>query len=404
MGRGGETVTATLAFRYRATRADGVVELGSLRAESRNAVRDAIVRRGLFVLAIEEEPAGESGRGSMSADDAALGLKFLAQLLGAGLSLHRALAAFEEIAPRSWAPHIPQLQQAVRDGRGLGAALDATPIRLAPVVGAIVAAGEAGGGLAPSLAKAASVAEAARATRTAVHAALAYPVILGVAGSASIALMANVVLPRFAAILGDLGQPLPATTRVVLSAAHLVGLSTIPTVVGTIVGALAWRAWLRRPGHREHWYAMLLRWPFVGSVRLSMATSRTADALAALLTAGVGLIAALPHAARASGDPFCTAALLRVRERLLRGERLAAALLSEGAMTATAIRLVRAGEETGRLSVMLDEAAKFERERAEQLVRGAVRIIEPAFILLFGGLVALIAAALLQALYGIRPT
>jgi len=52
---------------------------------------------------------------------------------------------------------------------------------------------------------------------------------------------------------------------------------------------------------------------------------------------------------------------------------------------------------------MLSHAAQLERDRVLRRLRGAVRLLEPAMIVGFGGVVALVAAALLQALYSIRP-
>ena len=49
-------------------------------------------------------------------------------------------------------------------------------------------------------------------------------------------------------------------------------------------------------------------------------------------------------------------------------------------------------------------AAMLERERSETMVKSAVRLLGPSLILVFGGLVALVAAALLQAIYSVRPT
>jgi type II secretory pathway component PulF len=52
---------------------------------------------------------------------------------------------------------------------------------------------------------------------------------------------------------------------------------------------------------------------------------------------------------------------------------------------------------------MLEHASRIESERAERIVKAAVRLVEPALIIVFGGLVALVAAALLQAVYAVRP-
>jgi type II secretory pathway component PulF len=113
---------------------------------------------------------------------------------------------------------------------------------------------------------------------------------------------------------------------------------------------------------------------------------------------------AMLHAARASGDASLTRRILTARESVVQGRRPSDALSEEAALTPTAVRLARAGEETGRLAAMLSHAAALERERAESMVRSAVRLLEPALILVFGGLVALVAAALLQAIYSVRPT
>jgi type II secretory pathway component PulF len=53
---------------------------------------------------------------------------------------------------------------------------------------------------------------------------------------------------------------------------------------------------------------------------------------------------------------------------------------------------------------MLQQAARLEREQASERVKALVRVLEPGLILVFGGLIALVAAALLQAMYSIRPT
>jgi general secretion pathway protein F len=94
---------------------------------------------------------------------------------------------------------------------------------------------------------------------------------------------------------------------------------------------------------------------------------------------------------------------MTAREAIVEGRRPSDALAAEEALTLTAIRLTRAGEETGRLWEMLSHAASLERERSESMVKSAVRLLEPSLILLFGGLVALVAAALLQAIYSVRP-
>lgn len=113
--------------------------------------------------------------------------------------------------------------------------------------------------------------------------------------------------------------------------------------------------------------------------------------------------AALRGAAPASGDDEVARRLEGARLDVEHGGRLSDALSRHRATTAIVFRMVRAGEESGRLPAMLAQAARMERARVLLRVQSAVRMIEPAIILGFGGVVALVAASLLQALYSIRP-
>lgn len=396
-------MTSAASYSYRAASRSGVVESGVVEALSREAASALLGEKGLFPIELALRSSGSQDRLALPAGDLALGLRVLATLLGAGLPIARALAAMPDLAPESWRRALPAIQSSVRDGQSLGAALGASPLDVPPVVLGIVHAGEAGSGLAAAVSRAAELMESAAAIRAAVRSALAYPILLALAGAASVGLLVGVVLPRFAIILADLGQTLPPTTRLVLTFAAFIRAGAIPSLVASALVLLTWRAWVSNESGRAAWHAWLLRLPLLGSVRRSAATARTCAALAALVESGVPVATALLHGARSSGDSAIGLRLLAARERVLTGERISAALAGTEAMTPTAIRLVRAGEETGRLATMLSHAARLESERAETLVKGAVRLLEPAMIVIFGGIVAVVAAALLQAIYSVRP-
>jgi general secretion pathway protein F len=327
----------------------------------------------------------------------------LATLLDSGLSMTRALAALEELVPESWQSALPLIAREVREGRSLAAAFAAAPVEFPPVVLGIVQAGEGGSGVALAVRRAAELTEQSAATRAAVIAALAYPCVLTVAGTASVALLVGVVMPRFGAILADLGQPLPTSTRVVLGFATAAREMAIPVTIVVIVASLTFRAWKATAHGGRRWHEMLLGVPLLGSIRRSSAAARSSAALAALLDSGVPVSAALVHAARASGDAALGARLLATRESVVVGQGIARALAVAGALTPTTIRLVQAGEETGRLSAMFAHASVLERDQADRRLHAAVRLLEPGLILVFGGIVALVAAALLQAIYSVRP-
>jgi len=391
-------------YRYHAARADGSVERGTVGAESDDAARALLSARGLYPLTIAREASGKETRRRIPASELALGFRILATLLESGLPMGKALAALGDLVPESWRAGLSTIREAVREGQSLAAALAGSPLAVPEDVLGIVRAGEGGSGLARAVRRAAELLETRAATRAAVRSALAYPVVLALAGLGSLALLVGVVLPRFALILAVLGQALPPSTRLVLSATSAARTGAIPVLSILAIGYVLWRAWVAGTAGREQWHAWLLTLPVLGATRRSAATARASAALSALLESGIPVAPALLHAAGAAGDAAVTARLMRARELVVRGQRISAALGDTQAVTPTAIRLVRAGEETGQLAQMLGYAGRLEEERTRELVRGAVRLLEPALILSFGAVVALVAAALLQAMYSVRPT
>lgn len=397
-------MTATTRFAYRAARADGAFEHGVLAAESRDAALRALAAQGLWAVDLNAARSDDDLRARLSSADLALGLRVLATLLESGLPVSKALAAMPELAPDAWHASLPSLARAVREGASLGAALERSGLAIPAVVLGIVRAGEAGSGLARAVRRAADLMDEAAATRSAVRAALIYPCILAVAGTLSVGILVGVVLPRFGAILVDLGQALPPTTRFVLQASAVARVAALPAGVATLIILVSWRSCVSRGGGAIRWANLLLAVPVIGTIRRSAATARVCAALSALLESGVALSSALTHAARAAGDAAIQDRVLAARTSVIAGARPSAAFLTEDALTPMAARLVRAGEETGALVPMLAHAARLENERATDRVRSAVRLLEPTLILAFGGLVALVAAALLQAIYSVRPT
>lgn len=390
-------------FYYRAAHRDGHLETGVVQAASREAAGQTLAARGLFALELRPDRAAEPRGSRLPVNDLALGLRVMATLLDSGLPLARALAAMDDLVPASWRGGLPAVRESVRQGGTLAAALQSSTLGIPPLVIGMVQAGEAGSGIAPAVRRAAELTEQAAATRRALRSALAYPMVLAGAGLLSVALMVTVVLPRFAAILADLGQTLPRGARMLLAASDAVRAGWLPAGVTIVLLLVAWRAWVASEAGRRAWDAFLLAMPIVGDIRRASAVSRFSAALAALLDSGVPIASAMQHASRAMGDAALAWRVLSARDAVVAGSGVARALEAADAMTPTAARLLRAGEEAGQVAAMLQHASRIEGERAEGKVRGAVRLLEPALIIGFGGMVAVVAGSLLQAVYSIRP-
>jgi len=390
------------AFRYRAARADGAIVDGVIEAGTADQAGVVIAGRGLFPLSVSVEQDGP-GRWTASRRDLAIVFHSIAALVSAGVPLERAMASSETLARGTLRDALIAARSRLQQGEGLAHALGAAGGVVPGIVVGMLRAGERGSQLPLALQQVATHLEQEADLVARVRQALAYPALLGVVGVASVLVIGTVIVPRFAELLGDLGQDLPPATRVLLLGSRLLSaywFLLIPAAAAIV--ALAVEA-LRRPTIRRRADEAMLGVPLLGAVRLALSTTRVCRALGGMLAAGMPLLSALDAAREAAGDSAVAARLSRARERVAEGAPLTLSAERESALTPGALQLLQVGESSGRLGEMARRAGDLAAQDAERGLKTLVTLLEPALIVAFGGLVAFVAAALLQAVYSIRP-
>ena len=391
------------AFRYRAARSDGKIIAGVVESATASEASRKLTDRGLHALSLEPSLVSERHTRSAPTRELAAVFQGLASLIGAGVPVLRALDATKPVAGARLSDGLARAADLVREGRSLAESLAALDGLVPNVVIGIIRAGERASRLAPALDEAALHLELEADLESSLRQALAYPLILLTAGIASTGVIVTIVIPRFAAILADLGQQLPTSTRLLLGTSAFIGhWWWALLLLAVAVVALGARA-LTDPGTRARAADLLLDVPILGGVRLALATARAARAAASALNTGVPLIPSLGAAGEASGDPAVRQRLARAAVEVSEGGALAPALERHKALLPSALQLVAVGEASGQLGPMFRRAGALAGTEAERRLRTLVGLLEPGLVVFFGGMVAFVAAALLQAVYALRP-
>jgi type II secretory pathway component PulF len=389
-------------YAYRAVRLDGQSVSGILAASDPADATAALRAQGLFALELRAEFANGTTRPAKKRE-LAIVFRSLAALVGAGVPLERALAASAPLAGASLAPHLERWRRGLHEGASLSSALAAPPGVIPPVVLGVIRAGERGSQLDLALEQVATHLEQEAELRGRVRQALAYPILVAGAGLISVGVITVLVLPKFAGLLNDLGQQLPPTTRFLLGVSAVIQRDWLFLLIGTSALLSAVVAWSKTPLGLLWWSEHLLALPVVGPLRMALATARLARALGAMLQTGLPILPALDAAADAVGDPTVATRLRRARERVAGGEPLSSALEQESACAPAALPVLSVGEASGQLALMASRAGDLAASDAERRLTTLVGLLEPALIVGFGGMVAFVAAALLQAVYSLRP-
>lgn len=338
--------------------------------------------------------------------DLALFTRSLARLLQAGLPLADALRLAGAVPGGALAQLSDDLCTEVRSGASLAVALGrhdpvAQPV-FGPVYRALLGAAEAGGALVRSLDRLADYTEKAENLSQSVRSALVYPFLLLSAAFVSLIVLLVFVVPRFEALFAGLGQDVPLLTRMIISGAGLLRSYGWLLLAAVTAGFFYARAQLQKPGVRVAMEARLMRLPHIGSILKKIILERVARSLSELLLNGVTLPDAITLAAEVAGNHLYRDALLQAGQRVREGETLSDALARTDLFPEMMQQLVRVGEESSALAVMLAHLADLYAMEAEAVSKRLIALLEPLLVLLIGGVMAVIIVGLISAITGIN--
>ncbi|MEJ2546463.1 MAG: type II secretion system F family protein [Gemmatimonadota bacterium] len=392
-------------YRYRAATAAGRVLEGEVDAESRARAIAELHRQRLFPVTLERAVVDGPGRLRFRSRRAALGTwtREMAALLSGGVPLDRALSITgDHVGHDGLASAIAEVRREVQQGRGLAAAMERHPGVFPVMAVAMVAAGEESGQVETIFEQLADHLEEAGELVSQVRSALVYPALMAVVATAGVTILLLFVVPRFSAMLKDVGGTLPVSTRLLMSAGDFVAgwwWLLLLVVIGLTLGV---RSRLRQPEGRLAWHEFRLRLPWIGELESQFATARFARTFAVLLRSGLAVVPSLQIARSVVGNDAIGARLDHSIASISEGATVSKGL--SGALSPVAVHMIATGEESGRLDDMCEHVASAYDADVRRTVRTLVSLLEPAMILVFGAIVGLVALAMLQAIYSINTT
>ena len=395
-------------WRYTAIDRAGQTASGRLEAADEAEVLRHLRRQG--AIPVQLDPPGRGNvlggllalevgrRDALTAEDVTTLLRELATMLGAGQDLDRALRFLVETAPNARIRQVAgTLRDAVRDGSALATAMAAQPRSFSRLMIGLVRAGEAGGTLAPTLERLATLMERQRSLAATVQSAMIYPALLLAAATGAIALLLTQVLPQFVPLFEQNGAQLPGSTRFLIAAGDAVGEYGPAALLG-----LAARLALRRPGPRLVFDRLRLRLPVFGGLAREAMAARLCRTLGTLLQNGVALIPALAIAREVLDNAAGARGLDQATVSARGGAGLAAPLEQTGLFPVRMIHLVRLGEETAQLGAMALRAADIHEERTRIATQRLVSLLTPAITIVMGAVIAGIVSSLLLAMLSLN--
>jgi type IV pilus assembly protein PilC len=389
-----------LTFAYQARDSNGSSISGVQEALNEENAVNTLMTRGLMVLSIQQKSVTKSSSriGKVSETDVVLFTRQLATMIDAGLPLVSGLTAlYEQCDPRRQVGLkriIGDLSARVQSGDSFFESILKHPKVFNRLYVAMIKAGESGGMLADIMDRLAGFLEASARLKKKIKSAMTYPVIVVCIAFCITTFLIVRVVPVFGSIFKDFGAKLPAPTQFLLDLSAFVCANWYYLIGGAIGIFFAVRHFLSTKRGRETWDKWKLKLPVFGPLIHKICMTRFARTFAQLIRSGVPILEVMEIVGETSGNSVMEYAIRAVSIDVEKGDQMTTAMSKQKIFPPMLLRMLSAGESTGKIDVMFEKMADFWDEEVEATLAALTSLIEPFLIVILGVIVGGIVIAM----------
>lgn len=388
---------------------------GKISADSEMAAADILDSKDMYPIKVERiSTSGILGKlnigNKIAKKNVVIFTRQLSTMVKAGLPINQALnTSIDQVTDKKFHEILEKISASVEGGQTLSHSFAQYPEVFDIVYTNLVEAGETSGTLDDTLIRLAEQQEKQLSLTRKIRGALIYPVIVLVVIIGVMLYMMATVMPQISNLYDELDKPLPFLTQVTIvisSTATKFWPLTIIVMVAIVIGV---RAYLKTPVGKRAWNRLELNLPVIGILMKKLYMARFSRTMGSLVNSGVPLLEALSISAVSINNVILKEIVEKASEEVKSGKKLSEALMKNDYFLKLVPQMISVGEESGELGNMLAKIATFYEEEVDQAVKNLSTIIEPALIIVLGGMVFFIILAILYPIYslvgdGINPS
>jgi type IV pilus assembly protein PilC len=214
--------------------------------------------------------------------------------------------------------------------------------------------------------------------------------------------MMTFVVPRLVAVLTESGAQLPFATRALIAVSNFFVSFWWAILIVVVGGSIAFLRYIKTPDGAKVWGAIVIRIPVFGGIFQRLAVVRMVRSMRTLLDGGVDAVTALEISAEVVGNATYRDIILRTAAEVRDGRPIASVFAKEPKVVPLMVsQMLAVGEETGKLTDILERLAGFYSREIDNLIGGLVTLIEPVIIVIIGLAVGTMVAAILLPMYNL---
>lgn len=394
-------------FWYQALTGSGTVEEGWMSAASEVVIEEQLRQKGAFLIKAEPRERERTGTdGRVDRRELLAFLEYLSGSFAAGLPL---LTTLDDVQRRLRSTRLRAIVREVREavaeeGASLSEALARHPKAFPAVYVTTIQAGEASGQLAFALQQLVEYLDWQESISASMRQATTYPLVVLTAVSLLVMGLVGFVFPRILPILKLRQVDLPLPTKIIMFASDLLRHNFLVLIGLAIMVVVGVRMMQRDPRGRLLIDSAILRLPVLGELILEVNMARVVTYLGLFYKTGVDLIQSLRLVETMATNRVVANIVRDAREAITGGESIANAFGRSPLVPIVVMRSLALGESTGRLDEALERAKLYYGREIPAAVRRVITLIQPALIVVLGGVVLVVALAIMLPILNIYNT
>lgn len=398
-----------MKFHFKAKTEQGAIKHGVIEALDRQMAIQLLQKNKMIPLVVEEEAKRsrfvEDFRRMIESPDAKTLMLFfreLAALVTAKVPVVPALKTIGEQTDNAYMLMvINDLAADIEDGMTVSEALSKHPEVFTPLMVSMIRSGEVSGNLQGAIEYVTKNIENSYELNQKVKGALMYPIfVISVALIIGFITM-TFILPRLTQVIEDIVADIPWYTQVMISIGDFMQTYWWVVIIFFIALIFSVFYYVRTDDGRREWDRMKIKLPIVGTLFRYIYITRFSENLAVLLSGGIPIVRSLIIVADVVGNSVYRKIILTAAKDVKGGGDIYTTFSKSDDIPPIVSRMIKVGEETGKLDEILDRVADFYRKEVEQITRNMSSLIEPILIVILGIGVGLLVFSVLMPIYNI---
>lgn len=387
-------------FKYRVMNLDGEKIEGSYEANSKEEVIDFIAGNGYYPLLIEEVVQSKNielkFNNKVKLKDLAVFCRQFYTMLNAGVPILTCLEILaNQIENKKLREATKNINEEVAKGGVLSDAMKKNKEVFPELLVSLVASGEASGNLDAIMLRMSTHYEKENKINNKIKNAMIYPIVLGFVSIAAVVFILTYVMPTFTEIFKQTGTTLPWSTQFLLGISEGIKNNCLIIIIVTFIGGFLLNIFFKSDAGILLSSKLKLKLPVLKKLNQMIIVSRFTRTLSTLLASGLPLIEALNIVSTVAGNKIAEDALLKIRDKVMRGESLYSSMTESGIFPAMLYSMVKIGEETGALDDILNKTADFYDEELESIIQTTVALMEPILIVVMGIIIGFVVVSIM---------